>query len=388
VSPLEPRSKQNTKQEAKPASASGALGEARELVIMVPGFLGFERLGGFAYFADHLAATLRASLESRTRRRTPVIPLGTLPAGSLVARQAVLLEQLVYWNQRLRPQRIHLVAHSSGGVDAYFATAATTLSGSAWTAEQQEARKRIATIACMGTPFLGTTLSDSEVARFLAGSRHLPPSLREVVGISTGLFHLLKENEASLERLAAIARGIPAAAGMVTQLACHRELIGELSPRQMLERYQKLERDLQPKLACFASFVEPPEPAHSSSFFRRLYGYTAQHTENPIGGELLDANKKLLEGARVIRGATAARVALSASSNDGVVNTLRQLPPGARAEDVAGVVIADHADLLGYFDRVDPRTGQESQISIFRSGATFRDDQFFELFDAVAQRLT
>jgi hypothetical protein len=44
--------------------------------------------------------------------------------------------------------------------------------------------------------------------------------------------------------------------------------------------------------------------------------------------------------------------------------------------------------LLGYFDRVDPRTGQESQISIFRSGATFRDDQFFELFDAVAQRLT
>lgn len=383
--PLESRSKQQTKHEIRPASA---LGEAREVVIMVPGFLGFERLGGFAYFADQLAATLRASLESRTRRRTPVIPLGTLPAGSLVARQAVLLEQLVYWNQTLRPQRIHLVTHSSGGVDAYFATAATTLSGTAWTAEQQEARKRIATIVCMGTPFLGTTLSDSEVAGFLAGRRRMPPSLREVVGISTGLFHLLKENEASLERLAAIARGIPAAAGMVTQLARHRELIGELSPRQMLERYEKLERDLEPKLACFASFVEPPEPAHSSSLFRRLYGYTAQHKDHPLDGELLAANKKLLEGVRVIRGATTARVALSPASNDGVVNTLRQLPPGARAEDVAGVVIADHADLLGYFDRFDPRTGQERQVSIFRSGATFRDDQFFELFDAVAQRLT
>ncbi|HEX4446716.1 MAG TPA: hypothetical protein VH044_08270, partial [Polyangiaceae bacterium] len=73
------------------------------------------------------------------------------------------------------------------------------------------------------------------------------------------------------------------------------------------------------------------------------------------------------------------------STNDGVVNAMTQIlrGPGAR---MGGLVLADHGDVIGHYDRMDPLTnGAPINDGVFRSGAGFGDDQFFELYGRVAQ---
>ena len=54
-----------------------------DVVILVPGFLGFTRFGGFYYFADRLIAVLRGLLEEPLGYPVPVVPVTTLPTDSL-----------------------------------------------------------------------------------------------------------------------------------------------------------------------------------------------------------------------------------------------------------------------------------------------------------------
>ena len=53
-----------------------------------------------------------------------------------------------------------------------------------------------------------------------------------------------------------------------------------------------------------------------------------------------------------------------------------------------GVIVGDHADVLGDYDRIDIATEQPMNTGIFRSGAGFGDDQFFELYRRVASALS
>src|SRR5262249_61186991 len=76
---------------------------------------------------------------------------------------------------------------------------------------------------------------------------------------------------------------------------------------------------------------------------------------------------------------------IDSGTNDAIVNTARQLLPSA---ELAGVVGGDHADVLGDYDRIDIATGQPMNTGIFRSGAGFGDDQFFELYRRVASALS
>jgi hypothetical protein len=50
-----------------------------DVIVLVPGFLGFARLGGFYYFADRLMAVIRGLLEEGLERPVPVVPCTTLP---------------------------------------------------------------------------------------------------------------------------------------------------------------------------------------------------------------------------------------------------------------------------------------------------------------------
>jgi hypothetical protein len=75
---------------------------------------------------------------------------------------------------------------------------------------------------------------------------------------------------------------------------------------------------------------------------------------------------------------------VDAGTNDGIVNTSRQTLPGGMLK---GVVVGDHADVLGDYDRIDLATEEPMNTGIFRSGAGFGDDQFFELYRRVAEAL-
>jgi hypothetical protein len=44
--------------------------------------------------------------------------------------------------------------------------------------------------------------------------------------------------------------------------------------------------------------------------------------------------------------------------------------------------------VLGDYDRIDIATGQPMTTGIFRSGARFGDDQFFELYGRIASALS
>src|SRR6266478_4720898 len=58
-----------------------------DVVVLVPGFLGFARFGGFYYFADRVASVMRGHLEEALGYPVPVVPCTTLPTDSLSQRK-------------------------------------------------------------------------------------------------------------------------------------------------------------------------------------------------------------------------------------------------------------------------------------------------------------
>jgi len=83
---------------------------------------------------------------------------------------------------------------------------------------------------------------------------------------------------------------------------------------------------------------------------------------------------------------------VDAALNDGVVNSARQLVDPTDPDELASVVIADHFDVVGHFDRTlwvtDPKTSEEKAVPVvsglLHSGSEFRDNQFFALIDRLS----
>jgi pimeloyl-ACP methyl ester carboxylesterase len=80
--------------------------------------VGFNHRRGTTYFADRFVAGLRTRLEHRFGGPFPVVPVSTLPIGSLAERQEKLLADLNELDRRLDYPIWHLLGHSTGGVDA------------------------------------------------------------------------------------------------------------------------------------------------------------------------------------------------------------------------------------------------------------------------------
>src|SRR2546427_12228416 len=90
-----------------------------DVVVLVPGLLGFTRFGGFYYFADRLIAVLRGLLEEPLGYPVPVVPVTTLATDSLRHRQGSLLQNLPGICEQLSGvERVHLLGLSTGGGDA------------------------------------------------------------------------------------------------------------------------------------------------------------------------------------------------------------------------------------------------------------------------------
>lgn len=83
-------------------------------VFLVPGFFGFTNLGDFVYFS-HFKEVLEARLRAAGHDAV-VHPLDTLPTSSILARATRLLEHVEAHRQP--GEAIHLVGHSTGGLDA------------------------------------------------------------------------------------------------------------------------------------------------------------------------------------------------------------------------------------------------------------------------------
>lgn len=64
-------------------------------------------------------------------------------------------------------------------------------------------------------------------------------------------------------------------------------------------------------------------------------------------------------------------------------------------DELAGIVVADHVDVIGHHDRWELRAAaargavnwSRFKRALFRSGSRFQDEQFYELYGAIADEL-
>jgi hypothetical protein len=121
-------------------------------IILVPGFFGFGRLGDISYF-EGVATALSVAL-SRHRLHANVIEVVTPPTASIRRRAARVLEALSAASEL--PGDIHVVGHSTGGLDARLAIAETA---SLPTTARFRDRDRLRSVISIACPHYGTNLS-------------------------------------------------------------------------------------------------------------------------------------------------------------------------------------------------------------------------------------
>lgn len=126
---------------------------SRHHVLLVPGFFGFGSLGELTYFVG-----VREALEREFARLSldvQVLEVPTLPTASIRHRAAQVRETLVALAQS-EAGPIHIVGHSTGGLDARLAIAPTA---SLPTTSKFREQERLRTLVTLSTPHFGTPLA-------------------------------------------------------------------------------------------------------------------------------------------------------------------------------------------------------------------------------------
>jgi triacylglycerol lipase len=126
---------------------------ARHHVILIPGFFAFADLGELRYFHG-----VRESLGEAFRELQldfEITEIETLPTASVRFRAGKVLEAIAAVGGR-EPGPIHLVGHSTGGLDA---RVAVTPHASLATPVDFDAFRRVASIVTISTPHYGTPLA-------------------------------------------------------------------------------------------------------------------------------------------------------------------------------------------------------------------------------------
>ncbi len=122
-------------------------------VILVPGFFGFGKFGELTYF-NGVREALQASFAERNLEVT-ITEVATLPTASIRLRAALVLEALAAVAAR-EDGPIHIVGHSTGGLDARLAIAPTA---SLPTTVRFTAYDRVRTLVTICCPHFGTPVA-------------------------------------------------------------------------------------------------------------------------------------------------------------------------------------------------------------------------------------
>lgn len=140
-------------------------------VVLVPGFFGFGRLGDITYFAG--VRTVLENALSRAGFTVHVLEVVTPPTASIRKRAASVVEAMALLADT--PGDIHLVGHSTGGLDARLAVAETA---SLPTQARIADYGRIRSLVSVSCPHYGTNVSTYFTrplgrALFRTGARYL-----------------------------------------------------------------------------------------------------------------------------------------------------------------------------------------------------------------------
>jgi hypothetical protein len=371
---------------------------------------GFGRLASYDYFA-HLERALGDALRAHGDDVATWV-VDVAPTAS-VRRRAARLGELVAGTSGDSPGPIHLVGHSTGGIDACLVASPEVKlpcdpAALGWL-------PRLASVTTLSTPHYGTPLASFfatvsgqrllyalSALTFIALSLGSPPlaaasalvvaigRLDRALGLDLRVIDRVTE---SLLRVLDDARS--------REVRAYLDAIGEdqgamvqLMPEAM-ELYGAVARD-RPGVAyqCTASMAPPPSPMNwvraitspwgtlSTSIFAALWGITSRYDERYPCAERDAGEETEAALARAFGRAPGAR------ANDGVVPLRSQL-----RGRVVWAGLADHLDVLGHFDggtgarrrhRRPEKAGEPAHVDWLHSGAEFDGDRFAAMTRAIA----
>jgi pimeloyl-ACP methyl ester carboxylesterase len=377
----------------------------RHHVYLSPGMFGFGRLGSYNYFA-HVQRELTARFLAAGHDLTCHV-IEDLPTAS-IRRRATRLAELI--SQTSEDAPIHLLGHSTGGLDARLAASPATRSIPAASLEWLPLLRSVTT---MNTPHFGTPLASffatSNGQRLLAAL-----SVLTFAGLSLGaqplaatsvILGFLRGSDRLPLKIKLLDRSVESVVGLVDDARSPevREFLSaieddqgsmlQLSPESMDLVVAGFEDRPNVVYQSTASMAPSPKPRRwietvghpsrtvSLSLFFGLHRITAVHDERypcaamrdaaPWAGE---ANEAFL--ARVLS------VPPALDANDGIVPIRSQL-----WGTLVWAGLGDHLDVLGHYrDDRDPKSlpPEHRHRDWLTSGSNFGNAEFAALMDSIA----
>ena len=364
----------------------------RHHIVLVPGLFGFARLGGFDYFT-HVEEALASRFLERGADCEFVL-VSSPPTGSIVHRTQVLMDAI---QQSCSDDAgaIHLVGHSTGGLDVRLLASPTT-----WPS-LPEWFDRVRTVTSISTPHYGTPLAYFFTT--MAGTRLLealslltyltleaggPPltALTPVIASLSRLDEALGIESKVLEKTIDLLLSFLGDEGQAEVrewfdgIRSDQGAIIQLTPESMDIFNAGVENNPNLRYGSVVTRMPPPGPvrllknlrspinALSAAVFSTLYVAAGRTSKvYPPPGPAPEVREYLEQklGRK-----------LDNTLNDGLVPTTSMI-----WGDVLWAGTADHLDVLGHFhgDR------DSSHTDWLVSGAGFREDDFEEVMDAVAE---
>jgi hypothetical protein len=366
-------------------------------IYLVPGFLGFEHLGKLTYFG-HVRRLLTERLTALgLEPRIHIVK--TSPTASLPDRAARVAEA-IHATAARGGAPLHLIGHSSGGLDVRLLTAPGVGLPTALDVEQLAARVR--TVVTVSTPHHGTPIASFFTT--LQGQK-----LMQLLSLST--IYVLNFGHLPLSALLWMGSFFVRLGGLVAGSELLDELFGKLledfTPARR-RAVRKLLRDVVRDQALMLQLTPEAMEVFNASVLQRpgiRYGAVVGQAAAPslratihagidaaaqVTHALYSGLYRLIEAApvrvsprlapaqtRVLR--RAYRALPSPAANDGIVPTLSQA-----WGRVIHAAVADHLDVLGHFRDAER---DPPHVDWLVSGSDFDRGRFEALWREVARFL-
>jgi hypothetical protein len=368
----------------------------KHVVFLVPGFFGFTQLGSLNYFrgvADALSTALRARDIDAS-----VVECATQPTGSIRSRADELLQQILAHPETPNAEHLHLVGHSTGGLDVrLLVTPGVRLRPGR---EEEQIGQRVRSVITVSTPHHGTPLANHfttlqgryilEILTLLATSKQgriavfaaaqslaLVARLDDWMGRRNTMLDWLAEG---LLRRIRIDQDDPFW-HFLRQVASDQGAIIQLTPEGMnlfdaavTDRsgvdYRCVLTAAPAPIANELGEMLHPVGAAMIGLFAALHTLTArEHRHYPYPQPQPEVMRALQESLPFL---------LDRRANDGIVPSLSQVHGRPLA-----AVVADHLDVVGQYKRFDG----DRVNDWLPSGAPFGDAEFVALWQRIADAI-
>jgi len=374
-------------------------------VFLIPGFFGFSNLGEVHYFRA-VRETLARDFEAKGAK-VALHGVTTLPTGSLGRRAKKLLLAIESSGCLDDPdtEAVHLVGHSTGGIDARLVASTTRDLG--FDGTRDKLRKKLRTVVCVASPHYGTPLANFfttiygkqllyfvTLVVFVGLWRRPISAAAGLLGLGYRLADFLGLNETMMKQLTnQLLRDFTPerekeVREFLNSILEDVSLMIQLTPESMEVLNAAIEPTPGVRMVSYGTVAPAPLTTLlkrtglrelltplGTVLYSTLWTLTAQTssgcTYHPAGDAL--HAKDLCTGLRL-------PFELEPSTNDGVVPSRSQVHGEFR-----GFVRADHLDVVGHYLR--GKLERKDGADWFVSGAHFGLEQFELLWQDVCEVL-